>query len=108
MIFSIYFKIYIMKIFAIALLASIFLGSAACSDEPAKNEGDKQLPQPVQNSGTEAEKDRATEAVKDSDQTTISLGKDSAGIKTRKGSSVSLDSTGVKVKSKRLKVDVKP
>ena len=96
-----------MKIFAMALSASLIFGASACSDEPSKKDGDKQVPQPVENSGTEAEKDRATEAVKDSDQTTISIGRDSAGIKTRKGSSVSLDSTGVKVKSKKVKVDLK-
>jgi len=48
--------------FAIALLAS-----SCGEEEPSKNSGDDQIQeQPVQNSGTETEADRAKDAVKDS------------------------------------------
>ena len=48
-----------------ASMAAMCLTMNACSDGPSKD-GENQLSQPAQNSGTETERDRAINAVKDS------------------------------------------
>ncbi len=64
--------------------------------EPAKEGG----------SHTESKKEERTHATEDTSQAHISVGKDSAGFKSKHGKRVSVDSNGIKVTSKKLKVDV--
>jgi hypothetical protein len=47
------------------------------------------------------------DVVKDTPRTTISVGKDGAAVKTKKGTGVSYDKKGVKVKSKDVDIDIK-
>jgi hypothetical protein len=47
------------------------------------------------------------EVVKDTAKTSISVGKDGAAVKTKKGTGVSYDKEGVKVNSKDVKIDIK-
>ena len=49
-----------------ALSVAAMLALAACSDNADKGEGNKQVQDPVMNSGPETEGDRARDAVKDS------------------------------------------
>jgi len=51
-------------------------------------------------------KEERTHATEDTSQAHISVGKDSAGFKSKHGKRVSVDSNGIKVTSKKLKVDV--
>lgn len=94
-----------MKKFALIFLSAMIFAVASCKDEP---ENDPQVPVPVDNSGPTTETERATEAAKDStDKTTISVGKEGASVKTKKGTGVSVDKKGVNVESKKVKVDIK-
>jgi hypothetical protein len=52
-----------MKNIAVPLSASLMLFFAACSDNPPKDSGQDQVPQPVMNSGPETEEARANKAV---------------------------------------------
>jgi hypothetical protein len=45
--------------------------------------------------------------VKDTPRTSVSVGKDGASVKTKKGTGVSYDKEGVKINSKDIKVDIK-
>lgn len=107
-----------------ALAFAIFLVSASCGENntPDKESGDEQVPAPVTNSGAETEAERATNAVKDSNRddnkqpdkkqpdtprTTVSVGKDGGSVSTKSGEGVAVDRKGVKVRSKKVAVDIK-
>jgi hypothetical protein len=47
------------------------------------------------------------EVVKDTPRTSISVGREGASVKTKKGTGVSYDKEGVKINSKDVKVDIK-
>lgn len=98
-----------MKLRSLILPLFVALGLTQCKEKEAKPEaGNEQVTPAPENSGAETEADRATDAVKqDTSKTEISLGKDEAGVKTKKGTSAKIDSSGVKVESKKVKVDVK-
>ena len=49
----------------------------------------------------------ADEVVKDTPRTSISVGKEGASVKTKKGSGVSYDKEGVKINSKDVKEDIR-
>ena len=44
---------------------------------------------------------------KDTPRTSVSIGKDGAEVKTKKGTEVSYDKDGIKVGSKKVKIDIK-
>lgn len=93
-----------------SLILSLFLvfSLTQCKEKAKPEAGNEQITPTPENSGAEAERDRATDAVqKDTSKTEISIGKDEAGVKTKKGTSAKIDSSGVKVESKKVKVDVK-
>lgn len=99
-----------MKVIRYILVVCLLAGFAGCKqkekDKPAS--GEQQVAPPVENSGAETERDRALESVKqDTSNTEITVGKDAAGVKTKKGTSASIDSSGVKYKDKKVKVNIK-
>ena len=47
------------------------------------------------------------DVVKDTPRTSISVGKEGASVKTKKGTGVSYDKEGVKINSKDVKVDIR-
>ena len=96
----------------------IIIASCGESDLPSKDSGDEQVPTPVTNSGAETEAERATNAVKDSNRddnnrkpdtprTSVSVGKDGGSVSTKSGSGVAIDKKGVRVQSRKVKVDIK-
>ena len=96
----------------------IILASCGESDLPSKDSGDEQVPTPVTNSGAETEAERATNAVKDSNRddnnrkpdtprTSVSVGRDGGSVSTKSGTGVAVDRKGVKVQSKKVKIDIK-
>jgi hypothetical protein len=52
-------------------------------------------------------KEESKHVTKDTSHTNISVGTDSAGFETKQGTGASTDSNGIKVTSKKVKVDVK-
>jgi hypothetical protein len=97
-----------MKLSSLILASFVMLGLTQCKEKAKPGAGNEQVTPAPENSGVETERDRATEAVKqDTAKTEISIGKDEAGVKTNKGTSAKLDSAGLKVNSKKVKVDVK-
>jgi len=63
-------------------------------------------PAPKQEYAAPPSKDNV-EVKKDTPRTEISVGKDGAAVKTKKGTGVSVDKKGVKVGSKDVKIDIK-
>ena len=90
----------------------IIVGLFACTESTTtttdeKNKKEEQVPAPVENSGPETEAERATESVKDSAKTTVTIGDGGAGVKTKKGTEVVIDRKKAKLETKKIKVDIK-
>jgi hypothetical protein len=62
---------------------------------------------PAQEYAAPPSKASADDAVKDTPRTSISIGKDGASVKTKKGTGVSYDKKGIKVDGKDVKIDIK-
>jgi hypothetical protein len=98
-------------------LAALVLFVVSCSNEASDNNSTSQgtsdttttapatPPQEYSAPPSKADAKDAVEA--DTSKTSISLGKDGASVKTKKGTGVSYDKKGVKVESKDVKVDIK-
>ena len=96
-----------MKAVSIILAGALLVSLSFCAEDKPES-GTDQVQPPVLNSGTETEAERAQEAVEqDTAKTEISVGSKGASVKDAKGRSASVDSTGVRVESKKVKVGVK-
>ena len=105
-----------MKLVRLSLVALVFF-VVSCSNEASDNNSASQGTSnttttppatPPQEYSAPPSKADAKDAVKsDTPKTSISVSKDGASVKTKKGTGVSYDKKGVKVENKDVKVDIK-
>jgi hypothetical protein len=114
-----------MKKVKLASLATVFLFIAACSNQASDNTANSDSTSSTGNNNTSdtrttppatppeenaapPSKAKADEVVKgDTSRTSVSVGKDGASVKTKKGTSVSYDKSGIKLDKKDVKIDIK-
>ena len=104
-----------MKLVRLSLVALVFL-VVSCSNEASDSNSSQGTSNttttppatPPQEYSAPPSKADAKDAVKsDTPKTSISVSKDGASVKTKKGTGVSYDKKGVKVENKDVKVDIK-
>jgi hypothetical protein len=116
-----------MKKYSILFIAAAFSILASCADQSADSSGTggdsltnaeksgtgtnnaETTPPatPAEEYAAPPSKVTPAEAAKDSPRTSISVGKDGASVKTKKGTGVSYDKGGIKVERKDVKIDIK-
>jgi hypothetical protein len=110
-----------MKLFKLSGLVAIMCFVMSCSNQASDNNTateesttvetekvESTPPQEYSAPASDADVDDAVKADKsDTAKTSISIGKDGASVKTKKGDGVSYDKEGVKVDRKDVKIDIK-
>jgi hypothetical protein len=119
----------VMKKITQASLSAVFLFLVACSNQASDNAGSNDSTGSTQNSTDQnntsdtrtnppatppqeysapPSKAKADDVVKeDTSKTSVSVGKNGASVKTKKGTNVSYDKSGIKLDKKDVKIDIK-